>query len=280
MMRPWCAAAVASVLWASPALAQEAAPADSNLAYAAENEDFVVSDPFEPWNRRMFAIHEGVDRYVVEPTARVYRAVTPRWARQGVSNALRNLGAPVTLANDLLQGEFDRAGVTTARFGLNSTFGLLGLVDVAEDMGLERHAEDFGQTLATWGVDPGPYIFVPLLGPTTLRDGVGRGVDNAFDPLAYADFDEIDDVRATRAGLTALSVRENLLDPIAAVRETAVDPYAAIRTQYAYARRDAISNGGSMDEALPQFDEIPDALRVPSDPASPTIPAPVPETAQ
>jgi phospholipid-binding lipoprotein MlaA len=262
---PICAAALAVALWAEPSFAQDL-PADAPQAWAEDGQqDFAVSDPFEPWNRRMFAIHEGIDRFALEPAARGYRAVTPRWARQGVSNALRNVRAPVILANDLLQGEFSRAGVTTARFGLNSTFGLFGLVDVAEDMGFERHDEDFGQTLAAWGIEPGPYIFVPVLGPTTLRDGFGRGVDNAFDPITYADFEEVDDVRATRGALTGLAVRENLLDPIDAVRETAIDPYVAIRTQYAYARRDAVNNGAATDETLPQFDEIPDALRQPAE---------------
>jgi phospholipid-binding lipoprotein MlaA len=241
---------------------------------ALDGQDFEVSDPFEPWNRRMFAIHEGIDGIVLEPAARLYRAATPRWARQGVTNGLRNLRAPVILANDLLQGEFGRAGVTSARFGLNSTFGLFGLVDVAEQMGLERHDEDFGQTLGAWGIESGPYVFVPVFGPTSVRDGIGRGVDNAFDPLNYADFEDVDDVRIARGALTGLSVRENLLDPIEAVRETAIDPYVAIRTQYGLARRSAIRNGAVDDASLPQFEEIPEDLRDPSPAPAPASPPP------
>jgi phospholipid-binding lipoprotein MlaA len=262
MYRLVLTAAACTALLSAPAQAQQTASAEPQ---AAQGPSGNVYDPWEPLNRRLYAIHDGLDRAILEPTAKAYRAVTPGWARAGVRNVLRNAGEPVTFANDVLQGEFSRAGSTFARFGINSTFGLLGTVDVADEMGIEHHDEDFGQTLGRWGVPAGPYVFVPLLGPTTLRDGFGRGVDTQFDPLTYSDFDDADEVRAGRAGLTALSVRTSLIDPIQDLRDTAIDPYTTIRTQYGYARRDAIANGHGHDESLPQFDEIPDSLRDPAE---------------
>lgn len=151
------------------ALAFAACSAAPGLARAQE----AVDDPWEGFNRDMYAVHDSVDRAVLEPVARGYRSVTPGPVRTGVRNFLRNLRSPVTFVNDLLQGEIERAGVTFVRFGVNTTVGMAGLLDPATSMGMERHDEDFGQTLAVWGVEPGPYIFVPVLGPTTLRDGAG-----------------------------------------------------------------------------------------------------------
>jgi phospholipid-binding lipoprotein MlaA len=227
---------------ATPALAhaQEAGPAD----------------PWEGFNRQMFAIHEGVDKAVLEPVARGYRAVTPAPLRQGVLNVLRNLRGPVIFANDVLQGEFSRAGTTAARFGLNTTIGFVGIFDPATSMGLDRHDEDFGQTLAVWGVESGPYLFIPLLGPTTLRDGGGRIVDVGLDPLTYADFDEADEVRLTRTILSGVAARELVLDVVDDIRRDSLDPYVSIRTSYGLLRASAIQNGPADVEDLPEFEDI------------------------
>src|SRR5262249_35236852 len=152
--------------------------------------------------------------------------------RTGVSNFLSNLGSPVTFVNDLLQGHIGRAGTTIARLGINSTLGVFGLFDPATDFGFDRHEEDFGQTLAVWGGHSGPYVFVPLLGPTTVRDGAGRIVDLAFDPLNWARFDHHTEVLATRAVVGAISTREDLLDPVDTMRRTSIDPYATVRATY------------------------------------------------
>jgi phospholipid-binding lipoprotein MlaA len=214
------------------------------------------SDPWEGFNRDLFAVHESVDQAVLEPVARGYRAVTPGPVRKGVLNFLRNLRGPVIFANDVLQGEVGRAGTTAARFGINSTIGLAGLFDPASSMGLERHDEDFGQTLAVWGVDAGPYIFVPLFGPTTVRDGAGRIVDIAFDPLSWAEFDEVDEVRAGRTVLAGLAARELVIETVDDIRRDAVDPYVTIRTSYGLLRESAIHNGPADVQDLPEFDEI------------------------
>lgn len=222
------------------------------------------SDPWEGFNRDLFAIHEGVDQALLEPIARGYRAVTPRPLRQGVLNFLRNLKSPVIFANDVLQGEFARAGTTAVRFGVNTTVGLAGVLDPATNMGLERHDEDFGQTLAVWGVDSGPYIFVPIMGPTTVRDGVGRFVDMAFDPLTWAEFDEADEVRMTRGVLTGISTRELVLETIDDIRRDSPDPYVTIRSSYGLLRDSAIQNGPGDVQDLPEFEDIDEPSATPA----------------
>jgi phospholipid-binding lipoprotein MlaA len=213
-------------------------------------------DPWEGLNRDLFALHEAVDRALLGPIARGYRAITPEPFREGVRNVLRNLRSPVVFANDLLQGEGERAGVTAARFGVNTTIGIAGIFDPAASMGLEHHDEDFGQTLAVWGADAGAYIFVPVLGPTTVRDATGRIVDLAFDPLTWAESDNIDTARAARTGMAALSAREGAIEAVESARRDAIDPYVSIRTSYGLVRESAIRNGRADVQDLPEFEEI------------------------
>jgi len=219
-------------------------------------DDAGYPDPWEGMNRDLFAVHTAVDNAVLEPVARGYRAVTPGPLRQGVSNFLRNLRSPVILANDVLQFEGERAVTTAARFGINSTIGIAGIFDPASSMGLERHDEDFGQTLAVWRVPSGPYVFVPLMGPTTVRDATGKIVDVVFDPLTWAEFDNIDEARMTRSALSALAARESVLDAVDAL-DTVVDPYVSIRTSYGLLRESAIQNGQTDVQELPEFEDIP-----------------------
>ena len=233
---------------------------------ASAQEAATPGDPWENVNRDLFAVHESVDRAVVEPVARGYRAVTPRPVRQGVLNVLRNLRGPVIFANDVLQGEFRRAGTTGARFTINSTIGIAGIFDPASSMGFERHDEDFGQTLAVWGVEPGPYIFIPLMGPSNLRDTTGRIVDTVFDPLSWARGDEAETARTTRTVFAALAAREQVLDVIEDIRRDSVDPYASIRGSYTQLRESAIQNGRTDVQDLPDFDDIPEM----SDETAPT----------
>ena len=214
------------------------------------------SDPWEGFNRRLFAVHETVDKAVLEPVARWYRAITPEPVRDGVVNFLRNLRAPVTFANNLLQGDVGRAGVTAARFGVNTTIGIAGVFDPAEPMGLHRRDEDFGQTLAVWGVSPGPYVFIPLLGPSNVRDITGRVVDVAFDPLTWAEFEEEDTARAARGVMTGVSVRESTIEAVEGLRRDSIDPYVTIRSSYALLRESAVRNGASDVQDLPEFEDI------------------------
>jgi phospholipid-binding lipoprotein MlaA len=226
------------------------------------------SDPWEGFNRDMFAVHESVDQAVLEPVARGYRAITPRPLRRGVLNFLRNLRAPVIFVNDVLQGEVRRAGTTAVRFGVNTTIGIAGVFDPATSMGLERHDEDFGQTLAVWGVDSGPYIFVPVLGPTTVRDGAGRLVDIALDPLTWAEFDDVDKVRVGRTVLAGVATRELVLETVDDIRRDSLDPYVTIRTSYGLLRESAIQNGPADVQDLPEFEDI-DELPASEEPEAP-----------
>lgn len=236
------------------------------LAPAAASAQEDVYDPFEGFNRNMFAVHEAIDKAVLEPVARGYRAVAPQPVRTSVRSFLQNLRSPVVFANDVLQGEFSRAGTTAARFGINSTIGIGGVFDPAATMGLERHDEDFGQTLGRWGVPSGPYLFIPLLGPTTVRDGAGVGVDLALDPINYAEFEGDDAFRVTRAVLGGISARENVLDTIEDIRQDSLDPYVTIRTSYGLWRYSAIQNGRHDVQDLPEFEAIPDEPVMQQDP--------------
>jgi phospholipid-binding lipoprotein MlaA len=225
-------------------------------------------DPLERFNRNMFALHQSLDDAVIEPVARGYRALTPGPVREGVMNFLRNLKSPVIFANDMLQGEVSRAGATAGRFAINTTIGIGGIFDPAAPMGLERHDEDFGQTLAAWGVDSGPYIFVPLIGPSNLRDLSGAIVDVAFDPLTWAGFDSAGEARATRGAVTGVATREQLIETIDGLEGAAIDDYVAYRSAYALTRESAIQNGRTDVQDLPDFgsiDELP-AMETPISP--------------
>ena len=221
--------------------------------FAAAQE--AEGDPWEGLNRGLFAVHEDVDQAVVEPVARGYRAITPSPVRGGLRNFLRNLRSPVIFVNDVLQGELARAGTTAARFGLNTTIGVGGVLDPATSMGLERHDEDFGQTLAGWGVDSGPYLFIPLMGPSNVRDTLGRLVDTAIDPLTWAEGEDADEFRIGRGVFTALSAREQLLEPVDDVRANSLDPYASFRGSYTQLRDSAIQNGRTSVQDLPEFND-------------------------
>lgn len=236
----------------------DGASGDALAAEAAATTDASASpgalrDPWEKVNRKVFAFNTAVDAAVLEPVAKGYRKVTPRFARTGVSNLLSNLRAPVTVANDLLQGDGRRASVTAARFGLNSTIGVAGLFDVADGMGLEQHEEDFGQTLGVWGVKPGIYLMLPLMGPSTARDLTGSIVDTAFHPLTYAQGEDAGAVRGGLVALGVISAREAAIEAVNDLRVNSSDPYVTVRSVYGQSRESAIRNGRQNVEDLPDF---------------------------
>ena len=174
-------------------------------------QERVTADPQDPWegcNRRVFAFNDVLDRYALKPVARGYKAVTPEPVQTGVGNFFSNLGEVRTVLNSLLQGKFQRSGETTARLLFNSIFGLAGIFDVAEKMGLPQQDEDFGQTLGVWGVPAGPYLVIPFLGPSSLRDGTGRVADWVIeDYVNYMDNrDFMNDYQATW-GIWAIDLR-------------------------------------------------------------------------
>ena len=192
-----------------------------------------VADPLEDLNRAVLGFNDVVDQALLRPIAWTYNKLAPDPAILAVRRFFANLRAPVLFANDLLQLEFADAATTAGRFGLNSTIGLLGLFEVAEPLGLPAHHADFGQTLHSYGSGPGPYLMLPLIGPSTLRDGTGRVVDVVLDPLTWL-LTPGQSLAVT--GTQAVVRREELLDPLDELRKSSVDWYAALRSAY-YQRR-------------------------------------------
>ncbi len=217
-------------------------------------QDAVVADPFESWNRAVFKLNSGLDTVLLEPAANAYRFVLPKFGRNRVRDFVDNLKTPVWFANDLLQGEWGRAGNSAARFGLNTTFGLLGTYDfAAHQADLPKHDEDFGQTLAVWGVGNGPYLMLPLLGPSTLRDAAGLGVDYAMDPLTWAEFEGDDTFRIGRRVADVVDIRDRARDAFDQIGRAA-DPYSQAKSVYIQTRNRRIANGRNEYDDLPDFD--------------------------
>lgn len=200
-------------------------------------------DPYESFNRKVFAVNESVDQNFAEPVAKGYVAVVPEPLRDGIHNGLTNLNEPVTLANDILQGKPGHAAQTLGRIAVNSTIGLAGLVDVATPMGIPPHTEDFGETLGMWGVGDGPYIVLPFFGPSNPRDATGELVDIFFDPLTYIGMREKGWWTASRETLVILDERAQNLDALDELRKSSVDLYATLRSLYRQ-HRDAEIRGG------------------------------------
>ena len=201
-------------------------------------------DPLERVNRATFEFNIGVDEAIGKPIAMAYRAALPRPVRDGIRNFADNLYSPVTFVNDLLQGEFARARITLSRFLINTTVGIAGIGDVAKEVGLPGHKEDFGQTLAVWGIVSGPYIVVPFLGPQTTRHLGGRAVDVGFSPSAYVlAANDVEWVGIVATAVDAVDRRERLLEAVDGMKKTSLDFYAAARSSYWQARIAEIHNG-------------------------------------
>ena len=210
-----------------------------------------ISDPFEDLNRDIFIFNEKLDEKLLKPAAIAYRKVTPQFARSGVTNFFNNLEEIDTTINQVLQGEIKYAFNDAGRFVINTTIGLFGLIDVASKMGLERHEEDFGQTLGVWGFDSGPYIMIPFLGPSNPRDLLSRPI-SSFLSGTFAMED--DDVKITLVGIDALETRERLLDA-----ETLIigDKYIFVKDAYVQSSEYEINNGSTEDdEFLDDMEDI------------------------
>ena len=203
-------------------------------------------DPLEGYNRAMFGFNEGVDKAIVKPVASGYKTVMPEFARTGVTNFFSNLRDPWIGVNNILQGKVGAGASDFGRFALNTTVGILGLFDVASNAGLEKHNEDFGQTLGRWGVGSGAYVVLPILGPSDVRDGLSLlFVDWHGDPLWY-----VGNV-ATRnelIGVRIVDTRANLLDVSRLAEEAALDNYAYVRDAYLQRRRSLIYDGNPPPE--------------------------------
>lgn len=222
--------------------------------------DIEVDDRYESYNRGVFAFNDAISDAVIHPVVKGYRAVVPSPARTGVSNVITTLRSPVTFGNQVLQGDVEGAGNVLKRTIINVLIGVGGLFDVAGYEGIEYEPEDFGQTLAVWGVDHGPYVVVPLLGPSSLRDYTGYFVDGFADPLRWYLFNIGEEgIYYTRAGIEYLDLRESLIDVLEELETSSIDYYAATRSIY-YQRRQAMiedrgRNGASSAPAFPEFDD-------------------------
>ena len=209
-----------------------------------------ANDPLEGYNRAMFGFNDGVDRAIIKPLASGYKTVMPEVARTGVSNFFANLGDIWIGINNVLQGKVGAGVSDFGRFAMNTTVGILGLFDVASNAGLEKHNEDFGQTLGRWGVGSGAYVVLPILGPSNVRDGLSRLlVDWHGDPLWYVGNIP---TRNELVGVRLVDIRANLLDVSRLAEEAALDHYAYVRDAYLQRRRSLIYDGEAPPEPEPE----------------------------
>jgi phospholipid-binding lipoprotein MlaA len=210
------------------------------------------ADPLEPFNRAMFSFNDAVDGAVIKPVAKGYRAVVPGIVRTGVSNFFSNLEDVWISVNNVLQGKFQEGFEDFGRVFINSTFGVLGIFDFASDMGIQKHDEDFGQTLGRWGVGSGAYLVLPILGPSTVRDGFGLLFDTRAD-LVF----QIDGVRVHNSlyAMRKISDRTNLLDATSVLEEAALDKYTFVRGAWLQRRRNLVHDGDPPREPEEPDDE-------------------------
>ena len=236
-----------------PALLAALAAALMLTACATKDpQSLAQHDPFEPTNRDIFDFDVKLDHAVATPVAKFYRSAVPSPAREGIHNALDNLHAPVVLANDVLQGEGSKAGDTFGRFVINSTVGLAGLIDVASDMGIPGHDNDFGITLGKGGAAEGSYLVLPFVGPRPPRDLVGNGVDVGFDPLTYITWNNSTLYKVIRSGVAVLDSRTANIDSVESIERSSIDFYATTRSLYRQ-NRNAQIRGEAANQDLPNF---------------------------
>jgi phospholipid-binding lipoprotein MlaA len=216
-------------------------------------ESLAQNDPWEKTNRDIFDFDVRVDHTVARPIARGYRSVVPEPVRDGIHNALNNLNSPAVLANDILQGDGDKAMTTAGRIVINSTIGIGGLIDVASKIGIPRHNNDFGITLGKNGIAEGSYLVLPFAGPMPPRDLLGTGVDVAFDPLTYVRFHGKDTWMVVRFGIGILDSRASTLDEVKTIERSSIDFYATTRNLYRQSRNAKINDGRTTPA-----DDLPD----------------------
>jgi phospholipid-binding lipoprotein MlaA len=229
------------------------ATAPSEPAARAEFER--TNDPLEPMNREIFDFNLFIDRIALKPIAQGYVFVVPEGGRNSIRHFLDNLGEPVVFANNLLQGEFKRAHDTFARFLMNSTFGIGGVFDLATRGGLEKQSGDFGQTLYSWGVDDGPYLVVPILGPSNPRDAVGKGVDAYADPWGHlASNYHYWYLSVVRGAVDGIDQRARNLDTFDELQRNAIDFYAELRSLFRQHRAAELRHGEA--PPIPDLDTL------------------------
>lgn len=211
-------------------------------------------DPFESFNRTMYALNNDLDRAILKPLAETYQAITPEPVNKGVTNFFNNLDDVLVVVNDLLQFKFKQAASDTGRLFINSTVGILGMIDVAKDFDMPKHYEDFGQTLGSWGLEAGPYLVLPFLGPSSFRDALGRPVDYLADPRVYFR-DGHEDIYSASTGLRLVDMRADLMRLEQVLDTSSIDNYSTIRDAYLQRREYLVHDGNPPIKSLDKVDE-------------------------
>jgi len=248
MRRLISAAAGAMLLGAMPA--QAAAPATPAAAWSPAKED-----PWEHFNRRVYRLNQRLDRTVIRPVAIGYSRLLPKPLRLAIHHALGNLGEPNTIINDALQLRMTRALRSTGRFVLNSTFGAAGLFDVATRAGLTHEPNSFSTTLGRYGVPVGPYLYLPVMGPSSVRGAIGLGVDGALNPVYWARYAQRTTVAVSAAVVGGLDLRVEADGTIKALVDDAIDPYATLRSAYLQNQQSLVDGESTQLKSLPDFDQ-------------------------
>lgn len=223
-------------------------------------------DPWEGWNRKVYAFNEALDETVVKPVAIRYSEILPSFVRTGIGNVFANVGDGWSAINNLLQGKPTPAIQDVVRFSTNTFLGFGGLLDIAGEAGIPRHHEDFGQTLATWGVGAGPYLVLPLFGPSTVRDGAALPMDLYFSPALLVDHWP---QRLAIGSLNVVDTRARLLGTTRLLEDVALDRYVFVRDAWLQRRRSLVLGGDADAEQEDDFEYAP-----PSEPEAPAAPAP------
>lgn len=225
----------------------------AGCATRTDDGHVAVSDPFENMNRFFFDLNQRLDRNAGRPAANAYRETVPGKVRVGLHNLLDNLGGPVTVANDLLQVRLESAGIAAGRFLVNTTIGVAGIFDVATDWGMPARNRDFGETMGTYGVPPGPYLVLPFRGSTDVRDFAGNYVDGYVSPLRYVRYDGRNYVGLMKSTLGSMDNRAANLVTFRDIERASVDYYATMRTVYMERRARLIEDTPVRTAELPDF---------------------------
>ena len=247
----WCNTAIRSIYriaFAVVAVLSVAACAGTPSDPMARAMYLEANDPIEPFNRGVYGFNKALDSGFIKPVATTYRDSLPQTPRNAIRNFLNNLRAPVILANNILQGDIDAAKVTIARFMTNTIVGFGGFGDPASDLGAKFRNEDFGQTMAVWGLGEGPYIMLPLLGPSNPRDAIGIVVDSFLDPFnTWADNTGHGEAPMARKGVHGIDLRSRHIKNLDDLEKSSLDFYTTIRSLHRQFRTDAITNGDAGD---------------------------------
>ncbi|MBN3786251.1 VacJ family lipoprotein [Burkholderia sp. Ac-20353] len=244
--------------------------AGAMLSGCATGPDRNPADPLEPMNRAVYKFNDTVDQNIAVPIAKGYQKITPTPMRTAISNFFSNLGDLGNIANNLLQLRITDATEDLMRVAMNSVFGVGGLIDIATPAGLPKHHQDFGLTMARWGVPSGPYLVLPVFGPSTFRDGVGRAVDVRFNLLNYIE----PAARNPMYVMQFVSARSDLLGATDLLKQAALDPYSFVRDAYLQQRKSLTYKSESAPSALPNYNEPGDSGGAPANtPAAPGLPS-------